>query len=154
MSLRKNVPFAPVTAPAPGIRSAEVPACSVISCPCAAAAETMRRRTHRLRRMRTILFLAALSAALSLQAKELVMRADHVLDGRGNDLGNVAVVIDGTKIVRIESHPSHVDEELGHLTLMPGGIDTHVHIGWHFGFDGRLNDDGKGETPDQYALFA
>lgn len=82
------------------------------------------------------------------------MRADHVLDGRGNDLGSVAVVIDGTKIVRIESHPSHVDEDLGRLTLMPGGIDTHVHIGWHFGFDGRLNDDGKGETPDQYALFA
>ena len=27
--------------------------------------------------------------------------------------------------------------DLGTLTLLPGFIDTHVHIGWHFGPDGR-----------------
>lgn len=104
--------------------------------------------------MRTILLVCALLTTFSLQAKEIVIRAAHVLDGRGRDLGHVAVVVDGTKITRIEAQPRHVDEDLGNRTLMPGGIDTHVHIGWHFGTDGRSNGDGSGETPDAYALFA
>jgi imidazolonepropionase-like amidohydrolase len=36
---------------------------------------------------------------------------------------------------------------------MPGGIDTHVHIGWHFGKDGRSSE-GEDETPQEYALYA
>lgn len=104
--------------------------------------------------MRTILFGYALLTAFSLQAKELVIRAAHVLDGRGHDLGQVAVVVEGTRIMRIETHPTRVDEELGNRTLMPGGIDTHVHIGWHFDKNGRSNDDGKGEMPEEYAMFA
>jgi len=104
--------------------------------------------------MRAILFVFALFTALSLPAKEIVIRAAHVLDGRGHDLGQVAVVVDGTKIARVESHPAHVDLELGNRTLMPGGIDTHVHIGWHFDKNGRSNDDGTGEDPGEYALFA
>jgi imidazolonepropionase-like amidohydrolase len=35
---------------------------------------------------------------------------------------------------------------------MPGLIDVHVHIGWHFGKDGRA--DNTGETPAEMALFA
>ena len=36
--------------------------------------------------------------------------------------------------------------DLSKYTLLPGFIDTHVHIGWHFGKDGRF--DNTGETPD------
>jgi imidazolonepropionase-like amidohydrolase len=35
---------------------------------------------------------------------------------------------------------------------MPGMIDVHVHIGYHFGKDGRAQN--KGETPAEMALFA
>src|SRR5450759_4636501 len=39
---------------------------------------------------------------------------------------------------------------------MPGWIDTHVHLGWHFNQEGRLDQGGRGskETPPQSALYA
>jgi imidazolonepropionase-like amidohydrolase len=42
--------------------------------------------------------------------------------------------------------------DLGDATLMPGLIDVHVHIGYHFGKDGRARNDG--ESPAEMALFA
>src|SRR5215470_2789549 len=84
----------------------------------------------------------------------IVIHAAHIIDGRGHEIRNAAVVVDGGKIVRIDPHPAHVDIELGDRTLMPGAIDTHVHIGWHFDKNGRSNDDGEGETPEEYAMFA
>jgi imidazolonepropionase-like amidohydrolase len=84
----------------------------------------------------------------------VTIHATRILDGRGRMIPNAAVVVEGTKIVRIDPHPAHVDIDLGDRTLMPGAIDTHVHIGWHFDKNGRSNDDGSGETPDEYAMFA
>ena len=84
----------------------------------------------------------------------VVIHAARILDGRGNEVRNAAVVVEGSKIVRIDPHPTHVDIDLGDRTLMPGAIDTHVHIGWHFDKNGRSNDDGSGETPEEYAGFA
>jgi imidazolonepropionase-like amidohydrolase len=81
------------------------------------------------------------------------IKAARVIDGRGHVHRNAAVVVDGTKIVRIIEHPRRADLDLGDRTLMPGGIDTHVHIGWHFGKDGRSSE-GENETPQEYALFA
>ena len=42
--------------------------------------------------------------------------------------------------------------DLTGLTVMPGWIDTHVHLGWHFNREGRL-EQGKA-TPEQSALYA
>lgn len=95
-----------------------------------------------------------LFGTLSLDAAEIVIRAARVLDGRGGELREAAVVVDGSKIVRIDPHPARADIDLGNRTLMPGFIDTHVHIGWHFDRNGRSNDDGSGESPEEYAMFA
>jgi imidazolonepropionase-like amidohydrolase len=81
------------------------------------------------------------------------IKAARVIDGRGHVHRNAAVVVDGAKIVRIDEHPQRADLDLGDRTLMPGGVDTHVHIGWHFGRDGRSSE-GENETPQEYALFA
>jgi imidazolonepropionase-like amidohydrolase len=86
----------------------------------------------------------------------LTIRADRVIDGRGHVFPNAAVVVDGGKIVAIDEHPKHADIDLGNRTLMPGGVDTHVHIGWHFGADGRSNaaNEDHSETPETYTLYA
>ena len=81
------------------------------------------------------------------------IKAARVIDGRGHLYRNAAVVVDGAKIVRIDEHPARADLDLGDRTLMPGGIDTHVHIGWHFGKDGRSSE-GENETPQELALYA
>jgi imidazolonepropionase-like amidohydrolase len=102
--------------------------------------------------MRKIVLLTLL-LALPARAAEIVIRAARIVDGRGAVTRNAAVVVDGTKIVRIDPKPAHVDYDLGNRTLMPGGIDTHVHIGWHFDKNGRSSE-GEHETPEETALFA
>jgi len=86
----------------------------------------------------------------------LVIRADQIIDGRGTVIHGGAVVADGDKIVAIDPHPKRADIDLGKRTLMPGGIDTHVHIGWHFGPDGKSNADNSEhpEAAEVYALYA
>jgi len=82
--------------------------------------------------------------------------AARVIDGRGHVYRHAAVVVEGTRIVAIDPHPKHVTRDLGGRTLMPGGIDTHVHIGWHFDADGRSHDDetDRHESPEAAALYA
>ncbi|HEX8172431.1 MAG TPA: amidohydrolase family protein [Thermoanaerobaculia bacterium] len=106
--------------------------------------------------MRRLLPLLLLLFSAAAVAKPIVIRAPRVIDGRGHLLRNAAVVVDGTKIVRVEEHPRHVDVELRDATLMPGGIDTHVHIAWHFDRDGRSHDDetDRNESPAESALYA
>jgi imidazolonepropionase-like amidohydrolase len=103
--------------------------------------------------MKNVLMAAVFFAWGSLEAKEIVIRAARVIDGRGAIIRNAAVVVDGSKIVRIDKNPTRADYDLGDRTLMPGGIDTHVHIGWHFDANGRSSE-GETESPEEYALYA
>jgi imidazolonepropionase-like amidohydrolase len=91
-----------------------------------------------------------------LLATVITIKAARVIDGRGHLTPNAAVVVEGNEIVRIDPHPAHVDYDLGDRTLMPGGVDTHVHIHWHFGPDGKSHpDNGDHSEPDEvYALYA
>jgi imidazolonepropionase-like amidohydrolase len=43
--------------------------------------------------------------------------------------------------------------DLRGLTLLPGGIDTHVHISWHFDPDGKTHHD-EAEAPARTVLYA
>ncbi len=80
-----------------------------------------------------------------------VIRAARLIDGRGNVLANGAVAVTDGKIVSVGMPGSEVTHELGALTLMPGFIDTHVHIGWHFDAKGRYH--AGPEPPEQAALY-
>lgn len=82
----------------------------------------------------------------------VTVRAARVLDGKGGTLQNAVVEIAGGRIVRIDQRSGPVTYELGTASLLPGMIDTHVHIGYHFGKDGRASN--QGETPTEMALFA
>lgn len=85
-------------------------------------------------------------------AGAVTVRAARVLDGRGGTRQNAVVEIAGGRIVTIDERTGPVTYDLGNATLLPGMIDTHVHIGYHFGKDGRANN--QGETPTEMALFA
>ena len=106
-----------------------------------------------MRRLVALFFLFS-TAAL---ADPIVIRAPRLIDGRGHLLRNAAIVVDGGKIVAVETHPRRADIILPNATLMPGGIDTHVHIGWHFDADGRSHsgdETDRKETPEESALYA
>jgi imidazolonepropionase-like amidohydrolase len=95
-------------------------------------------------------FLLGLAAAPCLA---ITIQADHVLDGKGKVLENVRITIEGAKIVRVEpGHSGRADYYLSGATVMPGWIDTHVHIGWHFNKEDRA--DTTKETPSEFGINA
>jgi imidazolonepropionase-like amidohydrolase len=66
------------------------------------------------------------------------IHAATVLDGTGKVLRNATIVVQGSKIVSVESGGSGAPTyELAQLTVTPGLIDVHAHVGWHFDKDGR-----------------
>ncbi len=73
------------------------------------------------------------------------------IDGKGQVLRNTVVSIRDGKINRVGGTSGAVTYDLGTLTLMPGFIDTHVHIGWHFDAKGRYH--SGPEPADQAALY-
>jgi imidazolonepropionase-like amidohydrolase len=84
--------------------------------------------------------------------KRIVIAASTVLDGRGGELRDTRIVIEGSKIVALDPAAGPVDYNLRGLTVLPGWIDAHVHITWSFGPDG--NNAGAGETSPQAAYAA
>ena len=106
--------------------------------------------TIALARLAGAILLAAVPALA--QDQSVTVRAARVLDGKGASLANATVEIRGGKIVAIDQRTGPVTHDLGDVTLMPGLIDVHVHIGYHFGKDGRA--ENEGETPAEMALYA
>ena len=96
---------------------------------------------------------AALIGAPSLAtAQQTAIRAGALIDGRGGIQRNVVIGIEGTRIAKIESGNARANYDLSQLTVLPGLIDAHVHIGAHFGRSGRALT--PGETPVEQALYA
>ena len=85
----------------------------------------------------------------------LVLTADRVLDGRGGVLENHGVVVREGRIAAVlpmaELAMDGERHDFPGGTLLPGFIDTHVHLSWHFGEDGRL---ARGDPPEVTALHA
>ena len=102
----------------------------------------------------TVAVVAALCSAANLDAQNgtIVLRASTVLDGKGGVTRNTAIVIENSKIVRIDPAARGTTFDLSALTVMPGWIDTHVHTG--SGFDiktGRAFP--RDATPEQQMLY-
>ncbi len=103
-----------------------------------------------------VLCLIFLPIAAIPQEKPISIQAGTVLDGRGNVLHDVRIVIQNSKISRVEEARTNAagtpTYNLDGLTVLPGWIDVHVHITWHFGPNGKAED--KNETPEAAALAA
>jgi imidazolonepropionase-like amidohydrolase len=105
-------------------------------------------------RLNAALFVVLLAApSLTAQAPTIRIRAARVLDGTGQVLRNATVVVQGSKITSIETGaggtPTH---DLAQLTIVPGLIDVHAHVGWHFDKDGRYA--ARPGTPAQEVLYS
>ena len=83
------------------------------------------------------LILAA-PALVVAQGSPIRVHAATVLDGTGRTLRNATVVVQGSKITAVETGtPAGATYNLGQVTILPGMIDVHAHIGWHFDRAGR-----------------
>lgn len=95
-----------------------------------------------------VLMLAPVDAQV---APATTIRARQVIDGRGGVTNNATVTIRDGRIISVGPASGTPTIDLGSLTLLPGFIDTHVHIGWHFDAKGRYQNGP--EPPEQAALY-
>ena len=77
------------------------------------------------------------SSTPQTQKKSIVIGAGMLLDGRGHVLRDTRIVVEGSKIVALDPKASPVDYDLRGLTVLPGWVDSHVHITWSFGENGK-----------------
>jgi imidazolonepropionase-like amidohydrolase len=100
---------------------------------------------------RFVLACLLLAIPLVAQDRAITIRVGTLLDGKGGVMRNTNIVVQGSKIVRIDESAANTAYDLRTLTALPGMIDTHVHLNGHFGRDGRA--DNSGETPGQRAFY-
>ena len=94
---------------------------------------------------------ANVPSATSQETGTVIIRAARLFDGVSTQLlqGAAVTVTNGT-ITAVGKAEGNVTD-LGDVTLMPGMIDVHTHIDWHFGPDGLYGrrTGSPAETPEQ-----
>ena len=92
----------------------------------------------------------------ALAQQTTVIRAGTLLDGKGHAQHDVLITVQDGKITRVEQRAKDYKPagvafyDLSKMTVMPGWIDLHDHVIWHFGPNGHMED--KNETPEQATL--
>jgi imidazolonepropionase-like amidohydrolase len=89
------------------------------------------------------------SQPASAPNKRVVIAARTLLDGKGHVLHDTHIVIEGSKILAIDPKAAPIGYDLRGLIVLPGWIDSHVHIAWSFGKDGKSG--SLGGTPAEIA---
>jgi imidazolonepropionase-like amidohydrolase len=98
-------------------------------------------------------FVLGLWFVAAVSGQTIAIRAGTVLDGKGGVQKNVRITIQGSRILRVEPGGSGaVNYDLSSLTVMPGWIDTHIHLNGHFNKQGRA--DTRSEDPAEFSLRA
>ncbi len=98
------------------------------------------------------LFLIVASSAQTLDAqvvpvpppappRPVVLITDRALDGRGNLLRGSRIGVAGGRITSLKAPAAGATIDLRGYTVMPGWIDTHVHLDSHFDRTGRIATD-------------
>jgi len=82
--------------------------------------------------------LSSVSVSYS-QESPTTIRAGLMIDGVGNTRREARIFVSDGQITRIDSLRGRVTYDLSDLTIMPGWIDTHVHLMSHFNDDDKLH---------------
>ena len=109
----------------------------------------MRRSPSRWRVTAALLLPVLLVGAVRDPEPPTRIRVGMLLDGRGGARRDMVVTVRDGRITSIDPFRAGtaVTWDLSTLTMLPGLIDTHVHIDGHFGPDGRA--DTRTETPEE-----
>jgi imidazolonepropionase-like amidohydrolase len=81
-------------------------------------------------------------------ARRIVIATKRLFDGRGHVLPETRIVVEGSKVAKLDPKAAPIDYDLRGFTVMPGWIDSHVHITWSFG------PNGKNQGADETTPFA
>lgn len=96
-----------------------------------------------------------LAGRVAAQATPRVIRASLILDGTGGSRTNTDITIAGGRITALRPSTGPLPAngiDLRGRTILPGLIDTHVHLGWYLNAADRLHTDSDGDAPGTQAL--
>src|SRR5262249_11484736 len=101
----------------------------------------------------TLVMSLSLSGTAAIgQDRPIVIKATMLFDGKGGVTKDTAIVVQGGKIVKLDANAQGTIYDLRGLTVMPGWINTHLHIGNHFDPDGRTHTN-RSEPPEESMLY-
>ena len=108
-----------------------------------------------MRRLGIRIFVALVAGhTAAAQGQVTVIRVGQMLDGRGGSTMGTSITVSGTRIEAVGTSKQRAKYDLTRYTVLPGLIDTHDHIGWHFNRAGRFHTPNDGETPVDEAFAA
>ncbi|HMF09464.1 MAG TPA: amidohydrolase family protein [Thermoanaerobaculia bacterium] len=101
--------------------------------------------------------LAASAQPAAPRSDAVVVLCDRFFDGHSIVSGPARIWIENGRVARIEkggAPPGQTPRayDLAGLTVLPGLIDLHAHVAWHFNAAGKLHTDEDGESPVRGAL--
>ena len=96
--------------------------------------------------------LSSVSVSYS-QESPTTIRAGLMIDGTGNTRRNARIFVADEQITRIDSLRGRVTYDLSDLTIMPGWIDTHVHLMSHFDTDDKLHRPTEDESASTSIIY-
>jgi imidazolonepropionase-like amidohydrolase len=113
--------------------------------------------------MRSLMLIATVASlaqaqSMSVSSNPIVLRADRIVDGRGNVIPGGSITVVGDRITKVDrSAAGPATYDLKGLTLLPGLIDAHSHLTWYFNRQGRFHTAGQpprgdGDTPVESML--
>lgn len=105
-----------------------------------------------LRLLVTTLLVLVAARGMPAQDARIILAVGTLIDGRGQILHDTRIVVQGSKIVAIDPKAAPIDHDLRGLTVMPGWIDTHIHLNWHF--DANHKSVSGNEKPEDAALYS
>jgi imidazolonepropionase-like amidohydrolase len=113
----------------------------------------------RLKSRRVALLALPAAIALGQTTPPITLLADRVFDGRRMTTQPVRIIVEEGAIVRVEpvdlsKNTAGPAYDLMGLTVLPGLIDVHAHLVWHFNSSGKLHTETDGESGEQAALAA
>jgi len=111
-------------------------------------------------RSRAAVIVACVSAGVCLAqpaADRVVLQTSTIFDGKGGVLKNQQIVVSGSRIQSVAPGKAKAGYDLRGLTVMPGWIDTHIHLNWHLDANNKSVSGGgrpeDREKPEDAALF-
>ena len=85
-----------------------------------------------------LLSLLVFTTAAFAQDAPITIKAGTLIDGKGGVQRNVTIVVQDGKIKSIGPATGAAQYDYSNVTVLPGMIDSHVHIDTHFGANGKV----------------
>jgi imidazolonepropionase-like amidohydrolase len=103
-----------------------------------------------------LLLISLATSSVDAQLTPITIRTGRVIDGRGGVTTAATIItVAGGKISTVNTGATKsATYDLSRYTILPGLIDGHDHVGWHFNSAGRFHTSSDGETATDETLAA